>query len=101
MFNLFVPNQEHLLREIIADYEDDLAVAREQLDMLRVNEAKLRYAMEELKEHGELDEARRVQEDLNVAIHRVRAQEELIQRMERLLDTYRKQLVILERQCRH
>ena len=101
MFNWLSQDRRTMLREIVAEYERDLDRERHRLDDLRIEEAKLRFSMEILEEHGEHEEAQRVRAQLNDAQHRVKAQQQLVARTEKLLNLFRQKLEQLEREQQH
>lgn len=80
---------EEMIADAIASYEDEIEVEKARLEELQKRLAEARLAVAELEHQGDtrhLRSARMVERDLQ---HRVRFSEQLIARMQRILEHFR------------
>ncbi len=78
-------NRGSLLRQMIAQYEDELEIERARLDSLSLKRTVLRFCTEDLVEHGRASEARELLPRIQVLDEHIKAKLDLIARMERVL----------------
>ncbi len=86
------------VRDMIAEYEHDIDVARGRLDALRLDWATARLAADELAEQGDEPAARRARLRAHELQHKVEMVEEEIDQMEQLLAVFRRKLDELQRE---
>jgi|GEM_PF-6657248 len=84
------------LQGIIAEYEEDRAVTLSRLDVHRQRRTRLELAREILVEHGELAAANHLLSEINEIDKHIQAGEELLEKVDRLLDVFRTSLSRLE-----
>ncbi len=97
MIDQIVLDRVRLVREMIAEYEEEIDRERSRLEMLRVEWAKAKFAAEELEEQGRADEARKARLEEHELQHRIEDAEAQIDRMEELLSVFRRKLLEVQR----
>ena len=86
-----------LVRDLISEYEDEIARERTRLDALYVEWANTQRSAIELAEDGEVLRARQARQEARALQHRIEAAEERIDRMEQLLAMFRRKLLEVQR----
>ncbi len=81
-----------VIREMLGEYEYELSVARSRLDNQQLRRAKLELARQVLVEHGETEEADRLKLQIHELDDQVVTSQELIEKLEGLISTYRRAL---------
>ncbi len=90
-------SRTRIVREMIADYGEQIARERSRLDRLIVERAKRQYAAEALATEGQDAEARRFHLEAHHLQHQIDASEDRIDRMEELLAVFRRKLLEVQR----
>ena len=80
------------LQSVIAEYEEDRAVSLSRLDVHRQRRTRLELAREVLVEHGELAAANDLLSEINEIDRHIQSSEELLEKIDRLLDVFRSSL---------
>ncbi len=78
-------NRGSLLRQMIAQYEDELEIEHARLDSLTLKRTVLQFCMEYLLEHGQAAEARELPPRIRELDEHVQHERRLIAQMEKVL----------------
>jgi hypothetical protein len=85
-----------VIREMISEYAAELDLTRSRLDAHRLRRAKYELAREFLVEHGETDEAKRLDGEIHDMDHQIVSDQRLADKLTGLLETYRRALAIVQ-----
>jgi hypothetical protein len=86
-----------MVRQMIAQYEDEIAQERSRVGNLRTDLTQAQLVAQELAERGDTVEARRTSLRAHDLRHKVEYGEEQIDEMEEILDVFRRKLTELQR----
>jgi hypothetical protein len=83
--------REDMIAEVIASYEGELEIERSRLEVLKSRLVETRLVADHLEQKGEENQARSTRLVVDELEHRVRVTEELIARMEGILEHFREE----------